>query len=46
MNKGTPLFLSGVTSPGKTSIVNEIQSQKNRLFYALSYDLFEETISD
>lgn len=46
MNKGTLLFLSGVTSSGKTSIVNEIQSRKGQLFYALSYDLFEETIPD
>lgn len=44
MRKGRIIFLNGVTSTGKTSIVNEIFTREGELYYALSYDLFEETI--
>ncbi|ABX43973.1 chloramphenicol phosphotransferase CPT family protein [Lachnoclostridium phytofermentans] len=46
MREGRIIFLNGVTSTGKTSIVNEIFTREGELYYALSYDLFEETIPE
>lgn len=44
MGKGKIIYLNGVTSSGKTSIVNAIQSRKDVIFYAVSFDMFEDTI--
>lgn len=41
---GNIVFLNGLTSTGKTSIVNELISRKSHMFFALGFDLFEETI--
>lgn len=44
MNKGRILFLNGVTSAGKTSIVDALQARKDKFFYVVANDLFEEMI--
>lgn len=44
MGKGKIVYLNGVSSSGKTSIVSTIQSRKDIFFYAVSFDMFEETI--
>ena len=44
MEKGKIIYLNGVSSSGKTSIVRAIQSRKDVFFYAVSFDMFEETI--
>ncbi|MFD1905244.1 hypothetical protein ACFTAO_32370 [Paenibacillus rhizoplanae] len=46
MNKGQIVFLNGVTSSGKTSIVDAIQSRSPEFFYVVANDLFEETIGE
>lgn len=43
---GNIIFLNGLTSSGKTSIVNEIVSRKTNMFFVLGFDLFEETIPE
>ncbi len=43
-NYGNIVFLNGLTSSGKTSIINEIISRKTNIFFVLGFDLFEETI--
>ena len=43
---GKIVFLNGLTSSGKTSIVNEIIARKTNLFFVLGFDLFEETLPD
>lgn len=43
---GTIVFLNGVTSAGKTSIVDAIQLRSNEFFYVVANDLFENTIGD
>ena len=40
MEKGRIIFLNGVTSSGKTSIVDALQSKKNKFFYVVANDLF------
>lgn len=44
MNKGTIIFLSGLTSTGKTSMIRELIDRREYLFYVLGFDLFEDTI--
>ncbi|REK76752.1 phosphotransferase-like protein [Paenibacillus paeoniae] len=46
MNRGKIIFLNGVTSAGKTSIVEAIQSQSEQFYYVVANDLFEETIGE
>lgn len=46
MNKGKIVFLNGVTSSGKTSIVDAIQLKSDEFFYVVSNDLFEEMIGE
>ena len=44
MEKGRIIFLNGVTSSGKTSIVKAFQERSDEFYYALSNDLFQETV--
>ena len=44
MEKGRIIFLNGVTSAGKTSIVKAFQERAGEFYYALSNDLFQETV--
>ncbi|MGV2965323.1 phosphotransferase-like protein [Paenibacillus sp. AGC30] len=46
MEKGKIIFLNGVTSSGKTSIVEAMQSYDDPFFYVVANDLFENTIGD
>ncbi|UVI33104.1 chloramphenicol phosphotransferase CPT family protein [Paenibacillus spongiae] len=46
MEKGRIVFLNGVTSSGKTSIVDAIQSKSEDFFYVVANDLFEQMIGD
>ncbi|MGN7764364.1 phosphotransferase-like protein [Paenibacillus sp. 22594] len=46
MNKGRIVFLNGVTSSGKTSIVDALQLKSNEFFYVVANDLFEEMIGE
>ena len=46
MEKGRIIFLNGVTSSGKTSIVEAIQERNDIFFYAVANDLFEEMVGD
>ena len=46
MKKGRIIFLNGVTSSGKTSIVDALQARKNKFFYVVANDLFEQMIGD
>lgn len=46
MEKGRIIFLNGVTSAGKTSIVDALQARGDVFFYVLANDLFEETIGE
>lgn len=46
MDKGKIIFLNGVTSSGKTSIVEAMQSYDDPFFYVVANDLFENTIGD
>ncbi len=46
MEKGKIIFLNGVTSSGKTSIVEEMQAQKDRFLYVVANDLFQEMVGD
>lgn len=46
MKKGRILFLNGVTSSGKTSIVEALQEQEDVFFYVVANDLFEQMIGD
>ena len=45
MGKGTIIYLNGVTSSGKSSIVTELRKRKLAFFY-LSDDIFEDHIID
>ena len=44
MQKGRIVYLSGLTSTGKSSIVKALQSRSDHLWCALGFDLFEETL--
>ncbi|MHA7963167.1 chloramphenicol phosphotransferase CPT family protein [Paenibacillus sp. CAU 1782] len=46
MEKGKIVFLNGVTSSGKTSIVDAIQASSEEFYYVVANDLFEEMIGD
>jgi chloramphenicol 3-O phosphotransferase len=46
MSRGKIVFLNGVTSSGKTSIVDAIQLKSDEFFYVVANDLFENTIGD
>ena len=46
MKKGSILFLNGVTSAGKTSIVDALQNRDDIFFYVVANDLFEQTIGE
>lgn len=46
MNTGRIIFLNGVTSSGKTSIVDALQAREDCFFYVVANDLFEEMIGE
>lgn len=46
MDKGRIIFLNGVTSAGKTSIVEALQQRDDIFFYVVANDLFQEMIGD
>lgn len=46
MEKGRIIFLNGVTSAGKTSIVECLQDREDIFFYVLANDLFQQMIGD
>lgn len=46
MEKGRIIFLNGVTSSGKTSIVEALQEREDIFFYVIANDLFEQMIGD
>lgn len=46
MNKGRIIFLNGVTSSGKTSIVDALQKKGDVFFYVVANDLFQETVGE
>jgi len=46
VNKGRIIFLNGVTSSGKTSIVDVLQAREDVFFYVLANDLFQETVGE
>lgn len=46
MSKGHIIFLNGVTSSGKTSIVEALQNRDDCYFYVVANDLFEQMIGE
>ena len=46
MHKGRIVFLNGVTSSGKTSIVDALQTYEDPFFYVVANDLFEQMVGD
>ena len=46
MEKGRIIFLSGVTSSGKTSIVEALQARDDVFFYVVANDLFQEMVGE
>ena len=46
MSKGRIIFLNGVTSSGKTSIVEALQNRDDCYFYVVANDLFEQMIGE
>ncbi len=46
MDKGRIIFLNGVTSAGKTSIVEAIQERDDIFFYVVANDLFQEMVGE
>ena len=46
MNRGRIIFLNGVTSAGKTSIVEAIQERDDVFFYVVANDLFQEMVGE
>ena len=44
--KGRIIFLNGVTSSGKTSIVEALQERDDVFFYVVANDLFQEMVGD
>ena len=46
MEKGRIIYLNGVTSSGKTSIVEELQARRDVFFYVMANDLFQEMIGE
>ncbi len=46
MEKGRIIFLNGVTSAGKTSIVEALQRREDIFFYVVANDLFQEMVGE
>lgn len=46
MEKGRIIFLNGVTSAGKTSIVEALQEKDDIFFYVVANDLFQEMVGE
>jgi len=46
MEKGKIIFLNGVTSSGKTSIVDALQARRDVFFYVVANDLFQEMVGE
>ena len=46
MDKGRIIFLNGVTSSGKTSIVEALQARRDVFFYVVANDLFQEMVGE
>lgn len=46
MKKGRIIFLNGVTSSGKTSIVEALQNRDDCYFYVVANDMFQEMIGE
>lgn len=46
MKKGKIIFLNGVTSAGKTSIVEKMQANREHFLYVVANDLFQETVGE
>lgn len=46
MNKGKIIFLNGVTSSGKTSIVEALQARRDVFFYVVANDIFQEMVGE
>ncbi len=46
MNKGRIIFLNGVTSSGKTSLVEALQESEEPFFYVVANDLFQEMVGE
>ncbi len=46
MEKGRIIFLNGVTSAGKTSIVEALQERDDVFFYVVANDLFQEMVGE
>jgi len=46
MPKGRIIFLNGVTSSGKTSIVDALQEYREPFFYVVANDLFEQMVGE
>lgn len=46
MQKGRIVFLNGVTSSGKTSIVDALQERDEPFFYVVANDLFEQMVGE
>ena len=46
MTKGRILFLNGVTSSGKTFIVEALQERDDVFFHVVANDLFQEMVGD
>ena len=46
MQKGRIIFLNGVTSSGKTSIVEALKEQEDIFFYVVANDLFEQMVGE
>ena len=46
MEKGRIIFLNGVTSSGKTSIVEALQARRDVFFYVVANDLFQEMVGE
>lgn len=46
MSKGRIIFLNGVTSSGKTSIVEALQNRDDIFFYVVANDLFQEMVGE
>ena len=44
--KGRIVFLNGVTSSGKTSIVDALQDREDVFFYVVANDLFEQMVGE
>ena len=46
MEKGKIIFLNGVTSSGKTLIVEALQERRDVFFYVVANDLFQEMVGE